>query len=170
MRCGQVFPDGSRRFLIVMLTDPQTWLAQHDPLRLIALRDPAAEATGHDPRSAYVEFFWLPIAGPSAVLAARRLVGWLERSPEAVLVALGPFARQLGLGAGTGRNAPITRTLARLLGFSLASARGDAYALRLAFPSLARRHLERLPQKLVEAHQRFMEERENSASNRVLIC
>lgn len=143
---------------MLLVTDPQTWLAQHDPLRVVALRDPLVEAAGHDPRSPYVETFYLPLAGPSAVFAARRLAAWLEDSPEGVTVSLGSFARELGLGTGNGRNAPLPRVLARLLVFGLAGIQGDSYAVRLAVPPLARRHLRRLPPHLVLAHELIVEE------------
>jgi len=143
---------------MLLVTDPQTWLVQHDPLRVVALRDPVVEATGHDPRSPYVETFYLPLAGPSAVLAARRLAAWLEESPEGVTVPLGSFASELGLGTGNGRNAPLPRVLARLVVFGLAGLQSDAYAVRLAFPPLARRHLRRLPPHLVLAHELIAEE------------
>lgn len=39
----------------MVMLDPQTWLTGQDALRVVALRDPALEAVGHDPRSEYVE-------------------------------------------------------------------------------------------------------------------
>ena len=136
----------------MVVIDPQTWVASHDPLTVVPLRDPVVEAVGHDPRSAYVELFWLPILGPSAVMAARHLSARLEDAPGGITASLAVLARQLGLGAGTGRNAPLIKSLARLTVFGLARAEGDVYALRLAFPPLARRHLRRLAPQLVEAH------------------
>ena len=141
----------------MVVVDPQTWVAGHDPLMVVPLRDPVVEAVGHDPRSGYVESFWLPILGPSAVMAARHLSAQLEDSPEGVTVSLAELARQLGLGAGTGRNAPLIKSLARLTVFGLARSEGDVYALRLAFPPLARRHLRRLAPQLVEAHRLLTE-------------
>jgi hypothetical protein len=135
-----------------MVVDPQTWLACHDPLKVVPLRDPVVEAAGHEPRSPYVESFWLPVVGPSAVVTARRLAAWLEESPQGVSVSLAVLAHQLGLGTGTGRNAPLVKTLARLTIFGLAVVRDDVYAMRLAFPSLTRRHLRRLPSQLMQAH------------------
>ena len=136
----------------MVVIDPQTWVTTHDPLTVVPLRDPVVEAVGHEPRSVYVESFWLPILGPSAVMAARHLSARLEDAPEGVTVSLAVLARQLGLGAGTGRNAPLIKSLARLTIFGLAVPEGDVYALRLAFPPLARRHLRRLAPQLVEAH------------------
>lgn len=136
----------------MVMLDPQTWLTGQDPLRIVALRDPAVEAVGHDPRSDYVELFYLGILGPSAVVAARRLAAWLEASPDGFGVPPAVLARQLGLGTGTGRNAPLTKTLTRLAGFGLAAVRDDAYAMRLAFPPLNPRQVRRLPPHLVQAH------------------
>jgi hypothetical protein len=130
----------------------QAWLVQHDPLRIIPWRDPVVEAVGHDPRSQYVENYWLAILGPSATLAARRLVTGLDESPAGFTVPLAPFAAQLGLGDRTGLHSPVVRTLGRLAVFGMASTWGDAYAVRLAFPPLARRHLRRLPEHLAETH------------------
>ena len=135
----------------------QAWLAQHDPLHVIPWRDPVVEAVGYDPRSRYVETYWLAILGPSAILAARRLVTGLDESSGGFTIPLAPFAAQLGVGNRTGLNSPVVRTLGRIAIFGLASVRGDAYAVRLAFPPLARRHLCRLPEHLAEIHRRETE-------------
>ena len=43
--------------------------------------DPVIDALGHDPRSAYVEQYWLGILGPSTTWLLRRLAAGLEASP-----------------------------------------------------------------------------------------
>lgn len=136
--------------------DPQTWLTGRDLLQVVALRDPAVELAGHHPCSSYVELFYLGFLGPSAVVAARRLGTWLELSPGGFTVPTSVLARQLGLGTGGGRHAPLTKTLARLAGFGLAEVIRDRYAVRLAFPSLTPRQVRRLPPQLAEAHQRIV--------------
>jgi hypothetical protein len=35
--------------------DVQTWLADHDPFRVVPLIDPVIESVGHEPRSLYAE-------------------------------------------------------------------------------------------------------------------
>jgi hypothetical protein len=110
------------------------------------------DAVGQDPRSDYVEMFWLPILGPSCILAARRLANRFDAEPEGFQLAMGPFARSLGLGAGTGRHAPVQRTLGRLVDFGMARVGGGCFALRRSFPPLAARHIERLPGHLARAH------------------
>ena len=132
------------------------WLVRHDPLHVTPLADPVIDSLGFDPRSAYVEHFWLGVVGPSATWAARALIRTLERSPEGAWLPLAPFAAQLGLGAGIGRHSPVIRTLGRLVTFGLAAVSGDDYAVRLRFPPLARRHVVRLPPHLAALHPEAM--------------
>jgi hypothetical protein len=132
--------------------DTLGWLTRHDPLRVEGWNDPVVDRLGHDPRSDYVEIFWLPIIGPSCTLAARRLAGWLDAEPTGFDLALGPFARSLGLGGATGRHVPVNRTLARLVDFGMARLGGSTFALRRVFPPLAARQIGRLPPHLAEQH------------------
>ena len=134
--------------------DVQTWLATHDPLRIVPLIDPVIETVGHQPRSTYAETYWLPVIGPSALWALRRLSVWADADPTGVEVALADLAHELGLGGGTGRNAPMIRTLARLVVFQMAQIdeSRDALAVLRLVPPLAQRHLRRLPDHLVERH------------------
>ena len=43
--------------------------------------DPVIDLLGHDPRSAYVERFWLGVLGPSTTWLMRRLASGLETAP-----------------------------------------------------------------------------------------
>jgi hypothetical protein len=133
-------------------TDTATWIAQHDPLPIVAWRDPAVEVAGFDPRSDYVETYWLAVLGPSCILAGRRFAEWLETCPAGIEIALGDLARSLGLGDGTSRNAPVIRTLGRLVSFGMATITDDALAARIAYPALGRRQLARLPGYLAARH------------------
>ena len=148
-----------------MTADAQTWLANHDPLRIVPLIDPVIETVGHQPRSIYAETYWLPVIGPSALWALRRLSTWAEANSEGVEISLADLAHELGLGGGTGRNAPVVRTLARLVVFQMAQIDEcrDALAVLRLVPPLARRHLCRLPDHLVVRHQA---ELENVAASR----
>src|SRR5438094_10508947 len=98
----------------------QTWLDESDPLRVVPLIDSVIERAGPEPRSIYAETYWLPVIGPSAMWALRRLSAWAEAEAARVDVTLPDLAHELGLGGGTGRNSPIVRTLARLVVFQLA--------------------------------------------------
>src|SRR4051794_37722249 len=132
--------------------DTLGWLTQHDPLHVVGWSDQVIDSLGHDPRSSYVETYWLPILGPSCTLAARRIADRLEAEPDGFELALDPFARALGLGEGHGRHAPIHRTLGRLVGFGMAGCGGSTFAVRRRFPPLAARQIERLPEHLAEQH------------------
>ena len=133
-------------------TDTTTWIAQHDPLPIIAWRDPVVEVTGFAPRSDYVETYWVAVLGPSCILAGRRFGEWLETCPAGIEIALGDLARSLGLGDGTSRNAPVIRTLGRLVSFGMATVTADALAARIAYPPLGHRQLARLPGYLAARH------------------
>jgi hypothetical protein len=131
--------------------DVHDWLIAHDQLPVSALIDPIVDPTGFDARSAYVETYWLGLLGPSCVLAARRLVAWLEAEPAGFEISLVALAGTLGLGSGIGRHAPIVRTLTRLVDFHIASI-AETYALRRTLPPLSARQVARLPDHLAAAH------------------
>ena len=115
--------------------------------------DPVLADRGHDPRGDYVERFWLGVVGPSTVLLLRRFARGLEVHPSGFRVGLVDTARALGLGAGTGRNSPVVRTIDRARSFGLArDLPGGELAVRTAVPTLPRRHVQRLPEPLQRAH------------------
>jgi hypothetical protein len=133
-------------------SDVQAWLASTDPIPVVPLDDPVVDGLGHSAESAYSETYWLPVIGPTALWALRRLNRWLEGAPRGYPLALAPLARELGLGNGTGRNSPVVRSLARLVCFGLAEVRGGQLKVRRRVPPLAHRHVRRLPAHLVERH------------------
>jgi hypothetical protein len=51
-------------------------------LTIVPWPEPIIDTLGHDPRSLYVETFWLPILGPTAVLLLRHLATRLEETPR----------------------------------------------------------------------------------------
>src|ERR1700737_3809511 len=87
--------------------------------------DDVIDALGFDPRSAYVEAYWLGILGPSTTWLFRRLVAGLDRSPEGFELPLAETARQLGLGDRGGRHSPFLRAITRTVQFDLARPAGD---------------------------------------------
>jgi hypothetical protein len=118
--------------------------------------DPVLDQQGHDPRSAYVETFWLPLLGPSATLLARQLAAGLERSPEGFGVAADDAARSLGLGAKAGRRSPFNRTVLRLAQFRILHLEGpDVLLARRKLPGLTRSQVGKLPAPLQEAHEAY---------------
>ena len=53
-----------------------------DQLRVTPWGDPIIDRLGHDPRSLYVEKFWLGVLGPTTILLLRHCAQSLEESPE----------------------------------------------------------------------------------------
>lgn len=122
--------------------------------------DPVLDSLGHDPRSAYVERFWLAVLGPSATWCLRYLATELEASPEGFALDIDDMACALGLGATSrsGRAAPIARTLERVASFGFIQAiDAETIVVRHRVPPLNRRQLQRLPERLRSEHEAWME-------------
>lgn len=120
--------------------------------------DPVIDALGHDPRSQYVERFWLGILGPSTTWLMRLLAAGFESSPAGFELDLAEAAAVLGLGSRGGRHSPFMRALARCCRFDLAESRGaDTLAVRRKIPPLNRRQLLHLSPALQEAHRQWQE-------------
>jgi hypothetical protein len=126
-------------------------------LEVVAWTDPFLAQHGYDPRSAYVERFWLGVLGPSAVWMLRRLARGLEEHPNGFRINLADTARALGLGEGTGRNSMVVRTVDRTCQFGVAQLHGrDRLAVRTHVAPLNARQLKRLPLALQRAHDHWM--------------
>lgn len=115
--------------------------------------DPVIDAVGVDPRSAYVERFWLGVLGPASILLLRHLALRFDAEPDGFDLDLERCARSLGLGAGLGRWAPMQRTVGRCATFGMVRPWGhDQLLVRRRLPPLARHHLLRLPDELRAEH------------------
>lgn len=115
--------------------------------------DPVIDALGHDPRSAYVERFWLGVLGPSTTWLLRRIADGFDRHPEGFDMDLAETASALGLGGRGGRHSPFTRAVGRCCRFDLAELRGESgLAVRRRVPPLSRRQVQRLSPGLAAAH------------------
>lgn len=115
--------------------------------------DDVIDALGFDPRSAYVETFWLGILGPSTTWLLRRIATGLEAQPGGFTLDLSDCARRLGLGDRGGRHSPFMRALTRLVQFDLAQLHGaETLAVRRRVPPLTRRQVVRLPDSLQAQH------------------
>lgn len=129
-----------------------------DSLHIRPWPDPVIDRVGHDPRSAYVERFWLGILGPSTTWLLRRLAAQLETAPAGFDLPLAETARSLGLG-GEGRSSPFMRALSRCCQFQLAAPEEAAVlAVRRKLPPLNRRQLARLPEGVQAEHQRWLDD------------
>lgn len=126
-------------------------------LRVEAWDDAVIDPLGHDPRSWYVEQFWLPILGPTATWLCRRLASGLDPAGEPLEVVVEDLAHSLGVGGRYGRNSPFGRALGRCINFEIFRWRGpDAIAVRRHLPPLPRRHLLRLPHALQARHEELL--------------
>jgi len=123
--------------------------------------DPVVDTLGHDPRSRYVETFWLPTLGPTAVLLLRHLADRFDRNPDGVQLAVADMSHALGLGQRDGHSSPLVRTLVRLSQFDLAceDPYSDTVAVRRRIPPLNVRHVRRLPADLQREHAEWAEAR-----------
>jgi hypothetical protein len=120
--------------------------------------DPLIDTLGHDPRSRYVETFWLPTLGPTALLLLRHLADRFDRQPDGIELTVADTCHALGLGQRDGSSSPIVRTLERLTQFDLACNDGQGnVAVRRNIPPVNRRHLRRLPSDLQLAHAEWAE-------------
>jgi hypothetical protein len=127
------------------------------PLTEVAVRpwpDTVIDQVGHDPRSAYVERFWLGVLGPSSVVLLRRLANELEASPAGFTLPLEETARTLGLGMRGGRNSPFLRTITRCAQFHLVhfDERAATLLARRKLPPLTRGQVTKLPERLQHQH------------------
>ncbi len=124
-----------------------------DSLTITPWRDQVIDALGHDPRSAYVETFWLGILGPTTTWLVRRLAHELDRSPEGFELPLQETARALGLGHPGGRHSAFMRAVTRVCQFGMAQPTAPTtLAVRRRLPPLNHHQLNRLPQALQLTH------------------
>lgn len=115
--------------------------------------DALIDRLGYDAESDYVEYFWLPILGPSSIWLFRRVSQMLKAAPSGVQVKTLPFGRSLGLGGNSGGRSLIAKTLSRCVYFELARPTGpNSFSFKEKLAPLSARQLERLPADLKELH------------------
>jgi hypothetical protein len=114
--------------------------------------DPVVDDDGFDPRSRYVEVFWLGVLGPTATWLIRRLVAGLERSPDGYELDLHATAQAMGLSYASGRSSPFSKALQRCVMFGLAHPIDGGLAVRRRVPPISFRHLRRMPESVQAAH------------------
>jgi len=117
--------------------------------------DPVVEAVGFGPTSAYVEYCWLPVLGPTATWLYRRLGQVVVEVGGPVQLDLADLALGLGLGRGVGRQSPLCRSLGRLGRFGVVRPAGQALQVRRALAPLGELHLARLGPGVKRWHDRI---------------
>ncbi len=128
-------------------------------LRVEPWIDPVIDTLGHDPRSLYVERFWLPIIGPTATWLLRHLAFGLDANPTGFDLDAGEAAKALGIGGRSGRHSPLQRSISRCVNFDLARRHGVTTVLvRRRVPPLPRRLLARLPAPVQQRHRQWSDE------------
>jgi hypothetical protein len=114
--------------------------------------DQIVDDRGHDPRSAYVERYWLSVIGPTATLIMRRFADEFDRQPDGFVLDLGHTATTMGLSYSRGQHSPFGKALQRCVMFGLAQPTADGFAVRRMVPNVAQRHLSRLPDDVQRSH------------------
>lgn len=119
--------------------------------------DPVVDRLGFDPRSAYVEKFWLPVLGPSTVWFLRRCADELDRHPDGTTIDLVDTARAIGVGMRGGRNSPMMRTIDRCCRFGAARMFGPGHlSVRRRLAPLTHAQAERLTPTLRADHELWL--------------
>ncbi len=126
-------------------------------LKVTPWPDPIIDSLGLDPRSHYVETYWLGTLGPSTTWLLRRLAHGLESAPTGFDLDLPTCARQLGLGDKGGRHSPFARSLGRLVQFEIArwQPRDGELEVRRRVPPLNRKQVMHLPDELRMGHDKW---------------
>lgn len=115
--------------------------------------DPVVDRRGHDPRSVYVEQFWLSVLGPTATWLLRRLVAGFDHQPDGYELDVAGTARALGLSVSKGTASPFAKAVQRCVMFGVVQRLSEAWVVRRRLPLISQRHLLRLPSELQSAHQ-----------------
>ena len=127
-------------------------------IRVTPWGDPIVDRLGHDPRSHYVEKFWLGVLGPTTILLLRHCAQSLEESPEGFDLNFKATASALGLGQRIGRAGPLTRSFERACRFSvLRSLSPTEIEVRRRLPPLNRTQVSRLSPRRQHEHSMFIE-------------
>lgn len=130
--------------------------AAGETITIRAWVDPLVDDHGHDPRSVYVETFWLGVLGPTATWLLRRFASELEAHPEGVDFDLVSTAASMGMSFRSTRSSAFSKALQRCVMFGLAHQLPDGgLAIRRRVPAVAQRHLRRLPTALQILHQEW---------------
>lgn len=131
------------------------------PLLVVAWRDPVVDALGFDPRSTYVERFWLPLLGPTSTWLLRRLAAEFDQQPDGFSIDAADCARSIGIGNRGGQNGPFHRSIERCIRFGVArQEEHDIIAVRTRIPPLSRQQTRRLPRHLSGEHRRWQEDQQ----------
>jgi hypothetical protein len=131
-------------------------------VELSPLFDPTLERVGFPLDHPYVERVYCSVLGPTSVLLLRRAGQLFAEHPEGLRVDLVDLSRSLGLGVRAdaddlGHNAPLRRTMDRLVRFRTATWRGeDRLAIHPKLPALERHRVAQLAEPVQASHRRLL--------------
>ena len=117
--------------------------------------DPQLDERGIDPRDRYCERFWLGVIGPTALWVMRRFADEFDRSPEGFTIDLAHTAATMGMSYARGSNSPFGKAVHRCVMFGIALPAEGGFTVRRRLPTVARRHLERLPADVRDSHEEW---------------
>lgn len=140
-----------------------------DHLSVRQWSDPVVELCGHDPRSPYVERFWLGLLGPSATWFVRHIADQFDTTPGPFSLDLEACAAAIGIGRGNGRSAALPKTLRRCCDFGVARVLNrTTIEVRRKLAPLNRRQLARLPGALRAEHASWVDQAGTAESDALL--
>ncbi len=125
-------------------------------VHVLAWDDSAPGSSGVDPRSAYVERYWLPLLGAQATWLVRRLADRLEAEPGGFDLGVDEAVHALGLWGPGGARSSFRRAVIRLVRHGFARHhRPEAIAVARWAPTVGARDAGRLPPALQAEHRRW---------------
>lgn len=123
-------------------------------------QDATVESLGFAARSDYVEWFWLPVLGPSATWLLRRIDFGFDEFPAGYTLDVRATAQALGVAARDDAGSIFGRAITRLNTFGIAHGSSGTFAIRRVLPPVSQRHLARMPEHLRSAHQAWIRQRD----------
>ena len=128
-------------------------------LTVVPWLDTTVESVGFGARSDYVEWFWLPVLGPSATWLLRRIDFGFDDFPNGYLLDTRATALSLGVAARGDTGTIFGRAVSRLQMFGVAQTARTGLAVRRVLPPVPHRHLQRMPHHLQSAHADWLRDR-----------
>lgn len=141
-----------------MSASPRPLFHELDQVLVRPWHDETVDQIGHDPRSRYVERFWLGLLGPSVVCFLRHVADRFEAAPLGFELDIGLCATSIGLGIPRGPNASFPRMLNRCRQFKMVTVVGPTtIAVRRMLPPLNYKQVLKLAPQLQAQHERWID-------------
>jgi hypothetical protein len=119
--------------------------------------DPVTEKEGFAARSYYVEWFWLPVLGPTATVLFWRLQSFIDIERQEFSITLDALGQDIGLGTSETKHSPLRRAISQLVRFGLAKrmASGQLLVRRFVGP-IPQQQVDRFPPTVQEVHREIV--------------